>query len=119
MARRLRSRTITTSASAVGTVSSSSSEEDKMSESTREAEAGESDVTDVPISTVSATLISSLRPRKRIRRSGNWKKNVRKKRRNAGLRYISDTTNRVVRYYCCTCTRLLEQAHINHFFLRR
>ena len=111
MAKRLRSRTITTSASAIGTISSSSSEEDKISESNGESEAGESDEADAPSSTASINPASFSRPRKRMRRSVNWKKNVRKNRRNAGLRYTSDTTNRVVRHDCCTCTRLLELAH--------
>ena len=39
----------------------------------------------------------STRSRKRRRRSQAWKKNVRKKRRNAGERYTSDSTDKMVR----------------------
>ena len=94
----LRSGTITTSVSAIATISSSSSEEDEISESNRLSKPSESDEADTPPPTVSTTPVSSLRTRKRVRRSINWKKNVRKRRRNAGLHYTSDTTNRVVRY---------------------
>ena len=36
------------------------------------------------------------RSRKRVRRSSAWKKNLRKRLRNAGERYVSDTTNSTV-----------------------
>ena len=90
-------------------------EEDEISENNRESEACERDEAEVPASTVSTTPGSSSRLRKRMRRSVNWKKNVRKKQRNAGLSYTSDTTNRVVCYYCCTCMHQLGLAHFNHF----
>ena len=34
--------------------------------------------------------------RKRVRRSQNWFKNARKRRRNTGKRYVSDSTNKMV-----------------------
>lgn len=37
--------------------------------------------------------------RKHVRRSQNWLKNVRKRRRNAGKRYMSDTTKKMVSLY--------------------
>ena len=41
--------------------------------------------------------------RKRVRRSQNWQKNVRKRRRNAGKRYLSDTTKKMVKIQAQVC----------------
>jgi hypothetical protein len=114
MVRRLRLRRIPTSASAAATISSGSSEEDERSDRNSESEASESDEADAPPA-VSTTPASTSRPRKRMRRSINWKKNVRKRRRNAGLRYTSDTTNRVVRYMVHVYAPI-DIRTFNHYF---
>ena len=88
MARRLRSAT-----TAVAADSSSSSEEEEIVESDRETESSSGDVAQAsPV----CTTPGPSQTRKRMRRSVTWKKNVRRRRRNAGLRYTSDTTNAVV-----------------------
>lgn len=93
MARRLRSRSLVTT---VVTISSSSSEDERNDGgSESESNSGGED-TVAQASPLSSTPCTS-RTRKRVRRSITWKKNVRKRRRNAGLRYTSDTTNNVVR----------------------
>jgi len=84
--------------------SSASSFEESESESTcRETEERTSS-SDTPDGSgklnYDSTLTFSQEPvRKRMRRSRTWVKNVRKRRRNAGKRYLSDTTKKVVSPY--------------------
>ena len=78
---------------AVAADSSSSSEEEEIVESDRETESSSGDVAQAsPVSTTPGPS----QTRKRMRRSVTWEKNVRRRRKNAGLRYTSDTTNAVV-----------------------
>ena len=107
MARRLRSAT-----TAVAADSSSSSEEEEIVESDRETESSSGDVAQAsPV----CTTPGPSQTRKRMRRSVTWKKNVRRRRRNAGFRYTSDTTNAVVSIILYSAALVNIRAYISAF----
>ena len=70
-------------------------------------------VGDVAQASPVSTTPGPSRTQKRMRRSVTWKKNVRKRQKNAELRYTSDTTNAVVSimHYvrACKYTRIYKR----------